>query len=385
MATASYAEGAARSEPKASVERVARDRSRAGPRKTRCVTLRPMDVGIVGHPGSGRTTAFHALLAHRAPPEAGAKHKPAAIGVIRVPDARLDRLSALFKPLQTTPIEIVTHDLCPSLEPSFPTSELEAMKRMDVLLLVVPAFANPSPDAIVAELSRLVGDLCLEDLAAVERRLERARKERTDATTVAALEAARATLDAELPLWAAELADTTRRELRAHALVTDRPMIAVCNVGESDADKPAPKALVARGAELGIPALSLCASLEAEMAQLTSQERVEFLTEYGVQEPASGAVTRAILASADIVPFFTVGEDECRAWPIRRGTCAREAAGKVHSDIERGFIRAEVVSFDELEPLAGLLVEAKKKGVLRLEGKDYVVRGGDVVHFRFNV
>ncbi len=344
-----------------------------------------MEAGIVGHPGSGRTTVFRALLAHRAPPAAGAKRRPAAIGVVRVPDVRLARLSALFKPLKTTPIEIVTHDLCPSLEPSFSTAELEAMKRMDVLLLVVPAFADSSPDAIVAELERLVGDLCLEDLAAVERRLERARKERTDATTISALEVARAALDAELPLGAAELADTTRRELRAYALVTDRSMIAVCNVGESDADKPAPVALVARGAELGVPALSLCASLEAEMAQLTSEERVEFLAEYGVQEPASGAVTRAILASADVIPFFTVGEDECRAWPIARGTRARQAAGKVHSDIERGFIRAEVVSFDELEPLPGLLVEAKKKGVLRLEGKDYVVREGDVVHFRFNV
>ena len=344
-----------------------------------------MDAGIVGHPGSGRTTVFQALLAHRAPPAAGAKQKPAAIGVIRVPDARLDRLSALYKPLKTTPIEIVTHDLCPSLEPSFPTSELEAMKRMDLLLLVVPAFADPSPDTIVAELERLIGDLCLEDLASIERRLERARKERTEATAVAALDAARATLDAELPLAAAELADTTRRELRAYALVTDRPMIAVCNVSESDADKPAPKALSARCAELGIPALSLCASLEAEMAQLASEERVQFLAEYGVQEPASGAVTRAILASGDIIPFFTVGEDECRAWPIARGTPARKAAGKVHSDIERGFIRAEVVSFDELAPLPGLLVEAKKKGVLRLEGKDYIVREGDVVHFRFNV
>ncbi len=302
-----------------------------------------------------------------------------------MPDARLDRLSTLFKPEKTTPIEIVTHDLCPSLEPSFPTSELEAMKRMDVLLLVVPAFADSAPDAIVAQLDRLLGDLCLEDLATVERRLERARKERTEATTIAALEAARAVLDTELPLVTARFDATTRRELRTYGLVTDRPMIAVCNVGESEADKPTPEALDARGAELGLPTLSLCASLEAEMAQLEGEERAEFLAEYGVQEPASGAVTRAILASADIIPFFTVGEDECRAWPIARGTPARHAAGKVHSDIERGFIRAEVVSFQELEPLPGLLVEAKKKGVLRLEGKDYVVREGDVVHFRFNV
>ncbi len=344
-----------------------------------------MDAAIVGVPGSGRTTVFRALLAHRAPRVGAAKQRPAAIGVIRVQDARLERLAELFCPDKTTPIEIAIHDVCSSLEPSFPTSEVEAMKRMDALLLVVPAFADPAPDRAVAALDRLVGELCLEDLGAVERRLDRTRKERTDAAVADALEAARAALDSELPVRICELNAMQRSQLRGYGLVTDRPMIAVCNVAEGDAGRAPPEVLSKRGAELGIPALSLCAALEAEMAELPPEDRAEFLAEYGVAEPASGAVTRAILAAADLIPFYTVGKDECRAWPVARGTSAREAAGKVHSDMERGFIRAEVVGYEELEPLEGLLAEAKKKGLMRLEGKDYIVREGDVVQFRFNV
>ena len=344
-----------------------------------------MDVGIVGLAGSGRTTVFRSLLAFVANGTASTRQRGTPIGRILVQDARLERLSELFQPRKTTPVEIAIHDLCPSLEPCFPTSEIEAMKRMDALLLVVPAFADAAPDALVAGLDRLVGELCLEDLASLERRLDRARKERIDERITDALEAARSALESELPVSAADLGTGQRNALRGYALVTDRPLIALCNVAESDAGCPLSEPLEKRASELGMSALGLCAALEAEMAQLANEDRAAFLAEYGVHEPASGAVTRAVLEAADIIPFFTVGEDECRAWPIGRGTRAREAAGKVHSDIERGFIRAEVVSFEELAPLAGLLAEAKKKGVLRLEGKDYVVRDGDVVHFRFNV
>lgn len=343
-----------------------------------------MQAGIVGLPGSGRTTVFRALLAHRAR-TASSGQRAATIGAIHVQDPRLERLAARFDPRKTTPIEITLHDVCSSLEPSFPTGELEALKRMDALLLVLPGFREVAPDGAAAELDRLVGELCLEDLGAVERRLERARKERTDAAMLPALEAARSALDAERPIAAAALAEPLRRELRAHALVTDRPMVAVCNVAEADVGRPTPEALHKRCAELGMAALSLCAPLEAEMAELAAADRAAFLGEYGIEEPAGAAVTRALLAAADLIPFYTVGEDECRAWAIPRGTTAREAAGKIHSDLERGFIRAEVIDCEELCTLEGLLVEARKKGVLRLEGKDYVVREGDVMHVRFNV
>jgi ribosome-binding ATPase YchF (GTP1/OBG family) len=344
-----------------------------------------VDVGIIGAPGSGRTTVFRALLAHRAPKDAGAAQGAQAIGVIQVQDPRLDELTRLYRPRKRTPIEIRLHDLCPSLEPSFPKGELEAMKRMDVLLLVVPAFADPSPEASLRAFERLLGDLCLEDLALVERRLETADRDRLPDTPREALRIVRAVLEAERPAAAAELSPPQREALRTYNLISDRALIALCNVSEAQAGAPCPLPLAERAAAAGIPALVLCASLEAEMAALPTGERAAFLAEYGVKEPAGAAVTRAVLASGDLIPFFTVGEDECRAWAIRRGTGARRAAGKVHSDLERGFIRAEVISYDELVPLEGDLTRARKLGKLRLEGKDYVVQDGEVVHFRFNV
>ncbi len=344
-----------------------------------------MDVGIIGLASSGRTTVFRALLAQRAPKAAGDRHDAAAIGAIQVREPRLERLADRFQPRKVTPVEIRMHDLCPSLESSFPTAEIEAMKRMDLLLLAIPAFADPSPAASVTALERLLAELYLEDLAAVERRLSRNPRERLADLEKEALERAQATLEAERPVLLAELSEPQRRALRGYALVTDRPLIAVRNTSEAEAGAAPPEDLVKRGADCGIPVLALCAALEAEMAALSPKERADFLHEYGVDEPAGGAVTRAILERADLISFFTVSEDECRAWAIARGTAAREAAGKIHSDIERGFIRAEVLPFEELVSLAGLMTEARKNGVLRLEGKDYVIRDGEVVHFRFNV
>jgi len=344
-----------------------------------------MDVGIVGLAGSGRTTLFRALLAHRAPKESGARHSTAAIGAIHVPDPRLEQLSKRFHPEKTTPVEIRVHDLCPSLEPSFPTAEIEDMKRMDLLVLTIPAFADASEAAVQRAFERLLGELCLEDLAAVERRLERAPREKLGDIEREALELVRRALDDGQPVAATPLSDPQRRALRGYALLTDRFMIAVVNTAEEAAGAPPPEELQKHAGRYEIPVLALCATLEAEMAELPPAERASFLAEYGVPEPASGIITRAILERADMISFFTVGEDECRAWAISRGTSAREAAGKIHTDLARGFIRAEVIAFEELEPLAGGLVEARKRGTLRLEGKDYVVQDGEIVHVRFNV
>ncbi len=344
-----------------------------------------MDIGVVGLAGSGRSTVFQALLAQRARGETGERHASGAIGTIYVPDPRLDRLCELFQPKKKTPIEIRIHDLCPSLEPSFPTGEIEGMKRMEVLLLVIPAFADPAPEAWVTALDRLMGELCLEDLAAIERRLKRAVREKIRDQEKEALEIAQMTLEKEHPIYAAELDEEQRNALRGYAFVTDRPMIAVLNVAEEQAGKPVPAGLTARADEYRLAILSLSAALEAEMSDLPAEEQADFLAEYGVTEPAGGALTRALLERCDIIPFFTVGEDECRAWAIERGIAAKAAAGKIHSDIERGFIRAEVIGYDEFHTLDGGLAEAKKLGKLRLEGKEYVVQDGDIVHYRFNV
>jgi ribosome-binding ATPase YchF (GTP1/OBG family) len=342
-----------------------------------------MDVGIVGLPGSGRTTVFRALLTLRASNEKSGRH--GTIGQIQVQDPRLERLAEELQPKKVTPIEIRVHDVCTSLESSFPTAEVEALKRMDALLLVLPAFLDPSPEAAQREFSRLATDLCLEDLAAVERRLDRSKKEKIAEIARAALERAREALESERPLCVSEMPAAEREELRSYALVTDRPWIAVLNMGESEAGSAPPPGLVALAEKVGCPVLSLCASLEAELAELAPEERSEFLGEYGITEPAAAAVARALLDRSDQIPFFTYVEDECRAWPVPRGTPALKAAGRIHSDMERGFIRAEVIPFEEWEALPGGLTEARKLGRLRLHGKDYIIQDGDIVTFRFNV
>jgi ribosome-binding ATPase YchF (GTP1/OBG family) len=344
-----------------------------------------VDVGIVGLPRSGRTTVFRALLAHRAPKETGGRGPSATVGTIHVQDPRLDRLGEQFRPEKVVPIEIRVHDLCTSLEGGFPSAEIEGMRRMDVLLLVVPTFLSPGPEEAGRELDRLVSDLLLADLTVAEGRLDRAKKEKIADSVRRALELARDALEAERPLLRTDLSAPDREALSAYGFLSDRPWVAIDNVGEAEVGRPPPAPLVERGEELGLPVLALCAALESEMAELPPEERSELLAEYGVQEPAGAAVTRTVLAKADRIPFFTVGEDECRAWAIPRGTTARKAAGKVHSHIERGFIRAEVIDAEELLRLPGALAEAKKLGKLRVEGKDYVVQDGEVVHFRFNV
>jgi ribosome-binding ATPase len=346
-----------------------------------------MDVGIVGRPGSGRTTVFRALLANRAPRAAGDRQSggAAAIGTIQVADPRLTRLSELFRPQKTTPIEIRIHDLCPSLESSFPAAEREAMKRVDALVLVVPGFLDAAPEAARRGFEDLLEELCIEDLAAVEKRIQRASREPLDDATRAALERAAQELEASRPVASAALSEVERRVLRNYSLITDRPLVCAYNAGEDQAGAALPAALQERTGQGDIPTLALCGALEAEMADLPESERLSFLREYGVDRPAGEALARALLDRADLIPFFTVGEDECRAWAIPRGTVARGAAGKIHSDIERGFIRAEVIGYTELEMLGGDLVAAKRAGKLRLEGKEYVVQDGDVVHFRFNV
>jgi ribosome-binding ATPase YchF (GTP1/OBG family) len=325
-----------------------------------------MDIGIVGAAGAGRTTVFRALLAHRAPKQAGARSASGSIGTIQVREPRLDRLAELFQPRKVTPVEIRVHDVCPSLEPTFPKEEIEAMK------------------ASRSALGQLIEELCLQDLELVERRLKFASRDKLEDRIRHALEAAESGLEAGRPISTA-LAAESREALVGSGLITDRPMIAIRNVAEAEAGAPPPDALVELAAELGLPVLSLCAALEAEMAELPPEERDSFLSEYGIGEAAGAAVTRVLLDRADVISFFTVGEDECRAWPIARGTAARAAAGKVHSDMERGFIRAEVIGYAELERLGGRMTEAKKSGKLRLEGKDYVVQDGDIVHVRFNV
>jgi GTP-binding protein YchF len=311
-----------------------------------------------------------------------------------VPDPRLDHLSELYEPKRTVHAQIEWVDV-PGFEPGVghdgareATRFLEHARRVDALAQVVRCFdggyGTPDP---AGELATVALELILADLQIVEKRLEKLQKEmRLKGKTEQPLEPAlferfKAHLEGERPLRELELNADERRAIAGYALLTLKPMIVVLNHAEGD--EPAPEA-VAAAREAGAEVLSLCAAVEAELAELDPDEAAEFLADLGVSEPAAHRMIRASYAALDLHSFFTVGPDECRAWTVRRGALAPTAAGVIHSDLERGFIRAEVCAYADLCE-HGDHAAAKAAGKVRLEGKGYEVKDGDIIEIRFNV
>lgn len=347
-----------------------------------------MELGLIGLSRSGKTTLFGALTGLVA--AAGAR--PSQTAVVKVPDPRLDRLSSMFNPRKTTPAEIVFVDpggerLESAERTAFPEALANALRNVDALVFVVRDFENPSvPRPLgstgpAADLETLDQELVLRDLSLIDRRLERLRKEKKtpeNAIELALLEQALAHLDTARPLRELGWSEDSINRLRGFQFLSLKPALVVLNVGEDALEGGAETTLAGR------PALRLCARLEREIAELPATEQREYLAQMGLQEPARDRFVRAAYQLLDLVSFFTVGEDEVRAWPVRAASTALVAAGKIHSDIARGFIRAETIHYDDFVRL-GSLQAAKAQGMLRLEGKEYAVRDGDILHFRFSV
>lgn len=346
-----------------------------------------MKVGLVGFAGSGKTTVFNTMTGLAAPVGFGGAVQ---LGIVRVPDARIDRLSAIFEPRKTTYAEIVFCDIPGehgAEKRGLSSKALQQIRDQEALCLVLRDFENPAiegdPDPL-GDLEAFHAECILADLAAVERRLDRAKKDKPDPLEVAAFELMRATLEQERPLRSLGPEQLKRSYLAGYAMLTDRPLLVALNVREADAARPLPPALAARIEALGAAGLVLSASVEAEIAALDPADQAAFLADLGLAEPALGRFIRTAYALLDLISFFTVGEDEVRAWTIRRGTNARRAAGRIHSDLERGFIRAEVMPYDVFIA-HGSEAAVKDAGRLQIEGKDYVVADGDILHIRFNV
>lgn len=349
-----------------------------------------MKIGIVGFPRSGKTAVFNALTGLQA--SVGAYGDPGKpnLGAIKVPDARIDRLSAIFSPRKTTYAEVVFVDFPAGADRGggvLDQATLVQMRDADALVQVVRGFADPMT-AEAADPARDVhafqSELVLADLAIVEKRLERLRKEKGKESETELLERCRAALEAETPLRRIALSAADERALAGFGLLSRLPLLVLVNAGEDAAAAPLDPQLGARLEADGIPGLALSAQIEMEIGRLDPADRAAFLADLGLQEPARDRFVQAAYALLDLISFLTTGEDEVRAWPIRRGTTAVKAAGKIHSDIERGFIRAEVVAYDDFVRL-GSEAKCREAGKLRLEGKDYVVQDGDIIHFRFNV
>ena len=336
-----------------------------------------MKAGLVGFPLSGKTTLFNAITTlHRA----GDSH--VHLGAIKVPDKRIDHLAAVYKPRQVTYAEMRFVDLHGK---GMDGESLRALSDVDALCLVVRGFSGvdgtaPEP---LRELRDFDAELVLADLGVVERRMDRLRKEHggTTGSEFHELSNLRSHLEAGNALRTMRWTAAEEHEMAHFGFLSRRPMLVVHNVGESDAARPLSPEVDAEVRARGAEALVLSAEVEAEIAELDPAEQPAFLESIGLREPARDRFIRAAYHLLDLISFFTVGEDEVRAWTVHRGDKAPKAAGKIHSDLERTFIRAEVIHYEDFVA-AGGEAKAREKGKMRLEGKEYVVRDGDILHIR---
>ncbi len=350
-----------------------------------------MKVGLVGFSGSGKTTVFNALTGLTAETGFNAARGKTNLGAVKVPDDRVLALAGLYQPKKTTFAEISFCDVAAAAAgahgQSLDDATLRAMREVDALCQVVRGFpgAAGEPAEPLAEAKNLEDEMNLADLILIEKRLERIRKERGKEAEIHLLERVKAGLEAGTPLRSLEGVGAEEWvSLSGYRFLTQKPLLVVLNVPESEAAAPPPADLAAHAWEAGLGLVVLAGLVEMDIAQMEPEDQKEFVASLGLAEPAVGRFIRAAYALTDLISFLTAGEDECRAWPIRRGLNAHKAAGKIHSDIERGFIRAEVVRWDDLVQL-GSEAKCREAGKLRLEGKDYLVHDGDVMHFRFNV
>jgi len=345
-----------------------------------------MKVGLTGFPGSGKTTVFAALTG--LPVAAG--ERKAQIGTIKVPDPRIDTLTKIHNPKKTTLYEVTFVDFPPPLDTTkkavIDQDMITALRDADALVQVVRGFPDLTGAAATPadDVQAFSTELALADLGQVEKKAERMKKEKGNERELALFARLQEILEEGKPLRTAGLTADEQTQLAGYAFLSLRPLLVVVNVPEGDVAKAVPADVAAAAKAAGAEALVLSAVVEAEVAELEPADREAFLADLGLAEPARDRFVRASYALLDLISFLTAGDDECRAWPIRRGTAARKAAGRIHSDIERGFIRAEVMAFDDFVRL-GSEAKCREAGKLRLEGKDYVVQDGDIVHFRFAV
>jgi GTP-binding protein YchF len=346
-----------------------------------------MKVGLVGFAGSGKTTVFNTMTGLDVPVGFGGEVR---LGTVRVPDDRIDALSRIFSPKKTTYAEITFCDIPGehgAEKKGLSKRGLQQIRDQEALCLVLRAFENPAvegdPDP-AGDLEAFQAECVLADLDIVERRIERARKEQANPQELAAFERMKDALEAERPIRSIPAADLNRELLRGYGLLTDRPLLVVLNVGEDRAAEPLSAELAERLAQIGAAGMVLSASVEAEIAGLEPADQAAFLEDLGLRESGLTRFIRTAYGLLDLISFFTVGQDEVRAWTIRRGTRARQAAGRIHSDLERGFIRAEVTPYAVFMEY-GTEQAVKDAGRLQLEGKDYVVSDGDIMSIRFNV
>ncbi|UNC92855.1 redox-regulated ATPase YchF [Candidatus Contubernalis alkaliaceticus] len=359
-----------------------------------------MQIGLIGMPLSGKTTIYNLLTEQHLETGPGAKSE-IHVASAAVPDDRIEFLSDLYHPQKISPARIQFMDLPGMCSQNGTAAQgaflLDKVRGADVLVQVVRAFhgdyvtqsvGEPNP---YKEICDFGDELMLADLAAVENRLKKLKEGRKLPKDVVYqitfFERLQSALEMETPLEKVEMTEKEREYLSGHHFLTEKPLILAVNIDEdqlasrdySDRDR-----VISYAKERGIPVIEICGLMEMEISLLPLEERIEFMNDLNLKESGITRLAQAAYGYLGLMSFFTVGEDEVRAWTINNGTPAQKAAGKIHSDIERGFIRAEVFHFDSLHEL-GSPTKVKEKGLFRLEGRDYTVKDGDIISFRFNV
>jgi GTP-binding protein YchF len=357
-----------------------------------------MKTGIIGLPQVGKTSLFVMLTRLQVAQRAG-NPREAHLGVAKVPDDRLDRLAALYNPKKLIHASVEYADVAAlSKEALNETAFAANLRNVDALAHVVRTFENDSiahvgPIDPLRDIRNIDFDLIFNDLTQVEKRLERVAKDLKKMKSAEIerehdlLLRAKAHLETERPLREMEMTPEDKKRVRGFMFLSEKPILYVLNIGESPAlgkdleDAVAKYGIAEAASRPNTGALAVCAKVEAELAEMSDEDAAEFLSSYGLTESGLVRLIRKSYELLGLISFFTVGEDECRAWTIERGSKAVNAAGAIHTDLEHHFIRAETIHWDQLLE-AGSEAEARARGTLRLEGKEYIVKDGDVMHIR---
>jgi len=357
-----------------------------------------MKTGIIGLPQVGKTSLF-VMLTKQAVGHRSGGPREAHLGVAKVPDDRLDRLAALYNPKKLIHASVEFTDVAALSQEALKETVFAAnLRNVDALAHVVRAFEDPLIPHVgtidpMRDIKNIDFDLIVTDLGQVEKRLERVEKDLKKMKTaelekeLELLKRAKEHLEKELPLRELQMTLEDKKRIRGFMFLSEKPILYVLNIGESptlgkELDEAVAKyALTDAASRPNTGALAVCAKVEAELAEMSDEDAAEFLGSYGFEESGLVRLIRKTYELLGLMSFFTVGEDECRAWTVERGSKAVHAAGAIHTDLEKHFIRAETIHWDQLLE-AGSEVEARARGTLRLEGKEYIVKDGDVMHIR---